>query len=308
MAFAPDMPLALPDATRAIRRGRRVDEEARAREHREQPRPEGARRCDVFYAPGRGAGMKHGEPLHLSMNPPRWDRVASFVARWHGRPLALGDGYRESELRAAEKRLGFRLPVALREWYQLVGRRSDVTDNPDFAVPPDRLRVRDGVLVVYDEAQSVVGWGIDEAHLSDEDPPVVVERYEPDPRARTAEDCKRFPPRRGWIKQHDTLSEFFLAALVCKVTVTGGKPTYNGNLESKEAVSALKAAYPPLPFPAWHWPKHPSPFHGDRDTVIWFHGEWWAFVAARSREAWDRVESLVTPISTWIFSEAEHEH
>ncbi len=75
----------------------------------------------------------------------RWRLVDEFVEVWH-RPLAPGDGYAEAELQAAEHRLGFGLPAAVREWYALAGRRADVWSVQDHLRPPgptaDRLRER----------------------------------------------------------------------------------------------------------------------------------------------------------------------
>jgi hypothetical protein len=54
--------------------------------------------------------------------PPRWKRTADLIAEWQ-RPLREGDGLPLADIEAAERRLGFRLPEALREWYLLAGRR-----------------------------------------------------------------------------------------------------------------------------------------------------------------------------------------
>ncbi|MFL5356773.1 SMI1/KNR4 family protein [Archangium sp.] len=67
--------------------------------------------------------MTTDEFVELLLAPPeRWALVKRFVAHWH-EPLREGQGYAASELDAAERRLGFPLPVALREWYQLAGQR-----------------------------------------------------------------------------------------------------------------------------------------------------------------------------------------
>src|SRR5262245_24517751 len=103
----------------------------------------------------------------------RWALVAHLIEVWFGgasRPPK--DGLDESEIVAAEKRLGFRLPMALREWYLRFGGRHDVWDVQDWLVRPERLEVKEGRLPIYYECQLVVSWAIELAEIETEDPPV----------------------------------------------------------------------------------------------------------------------------------------
>jgi cell wall assembly regulator SMI1 len=52
-------------------------------------------------------------------------------------PLRAEDGYNGEELNAAEERLGFKLPAALREAYMLFDRRADLCGTMNFLQPPD---------------------------------------------------------------------------------------------------------------------------------------------------------------------------
>jgi hypothetical protein len=45
----------------------------------------------------------------------RWELLNEFFSRWFS-PLSPGDGFEPEELHVAERRLGFLLPSALREW------------------------------------------------------------------------------------------------------------------------------------------------------------------------------------------------
>ncbi|MET8543026.1 SMI1/KNR4 family protein [Kitasatospora sp. NPDC004799] len=113
--------------------------------------------------------------------------VRGFAAYW-GEPLGPGDGFPDAELDAAERRLGLRLPVALREAYRLFGRRADLTSSQDVLLTPAELYVLDGALVYRAENQGCAHWGVLLADLDREDPPTVVrpdladtsrERWEP---------------------------------------------------------------------------------------------------------------------------------
>ncbi|MFJ6619831.1 SMI1/KNR4 family protein [Kitasatospora sp. NPDC091335] len=116
-----------------------------------------------------------------------WAFVRGFAAYW-GEPLGPGDGFTEAELDAAERRLGLRLPPALREAYRLFGRRADLTSSQDVLLTPDELRVLDGALVYRAENQGCAHWGVLLDDLALEDPPTVIrpdladksqERWEP---------------------------------------------------------------------------------------------------------------------------------
>lgn len=103
-----------------------------------------------------------------------WAFVRDFAACWE-RPLAPGDGWDEGEIDAAERRLGVRLPAALREAYGLFGRRDDLTRNHDNLLPPKELYVDDGggVLVYQVENQGCAYWGVLLKDLEQDDPPTV---------------------------------------------------------------------------------------------------------------------------------------
>ncbi|MFJ8623988.1 SMI1/KNR4 family protein [Kitasatospora sp. NPDC093550] len=102
-----------------------------------------------------------------------WALVGGFAAYW-GEPLGPDDGFPAAELDAAERRLGLRLPAALREAYRLFGRRADLTSNHDVLLTPDELFVLDGALVYRTENQGCAHWGVLLGGLEQEDPPTVM--------------------------------------------------------------------------------------------------------------------------------------
>lgn len=100
-----------------------------------------------------------------------WRFIEGFAEHWVA-PLQPGDGCHAGDLDAAEARLGFPLPAALREGYALFGGREDLTSNHDTLLDPEELYVHDGVLVFRAENQGAAHWGVP---VCDEpDPPVLV--------------------------------------------------------------------------------------------------------------------------------------
>jgi hypothetical protein len=107
------------------------------------------------------------------MSEDRWTKVKEFIAEWF-EPLGEGDGYSEEEIAEAEARLGIRLPEALREWYGFAGKRKELYKQ-NYIDSLENLSIWNGMLTVWSENQDVCRWGIIEADLSKENPPVYVE-------------------------------------------------------------------------------------------------------------------------------------
>jgi hypothetical protein len=106
-----------------------------------------------------------------------WRFIRRFTQSWLT-PLTDEDGWTEDDLRAAERRLGLRLPPAIREAYALFGRRQDLTSVQDRLLDPDQLEldVTGEVLIYRVENQSVAVWGVPLAAMEQPDPPVVMAR------------------------------------------------------------------------------------------------------------------------------------
>jgi hypothetical protein len=104
--------------------------------------------------------------------PERWSLLTQFIADWY-RPLRADDGYSSKDLDLLQKRIGFSLPPAIREFYQLAGRRNDIWSVQDTLLPIEQVSLENGVLEFYVENQSVTSWAIRAGDLSQEDPPVI---------------------------------------------------------------------------------------------------------------------------------------
>ena len=197
--------------------------------------------------------------------------MKDFIAEWHG-PLEDGDGYSAAELDAAEQRLGLKLPMALREWYGLAGKRKDLTAVQNFLRSPDRVYIReeDGarVLYFYTENQEEPNWGILARDLGLDDPPVYLDET-------------------GAI-ENQTLSEFITQMVVLETACFGGAYGGNGPATPK-ALEAVRRHFVPLGFPAWHWPVDASQLYGRDDILIEAEasedGYQWIWIGARSQAA-----------------------
>ncbi|MEU9128792.1 hypothetical protein AB0D08_11870 [Kitasatospora sp. NPDC048540] len=105
----------------------------------------------------------------------------TFVERFAahlGAPVRPEDGVPETELAAAEHRLGFALPGAMREWYARFGRRWDLFHALRYPYPPEDLETEDGVLVWQTEKLFSYGFAIPLDHVHESDPPVVMDSHE----------------------------------------------------------------------------------------------------------------------------------
>lgn len=87
-------------------------------------------------------------------------------------PLGAEAAVPAVEMEAAEARLGFALPRALRTLYLRTGRAKSLHAAHNMLVPPEAIDLAGDHLVFYEENQAVVVWAIARARLSEADPPV----------------------------------------------------------------------------------------------------------------------------------------
>ena len=87
-------------------------------------------------------------------------------------PLARRDGAPETEVAAAESRLGLRLPELLREYYLRTGRHGGINGGHQYLLPPDEILRRGDKILFYFEEQSLLRWAVDMHETTLEDPPV----------------------------------------------------------------------------------------------------------------------------------------
>ena len=164
----------------------------------------------------------------------RWPLLASLIAEWY-QPLGPGDGYGAEELGQSAERLGIAIPIAMREWYSLAGRRDDVWSQQDTLLSPKKLFCEDGVLHFYIENQAVTCWGLRLEDLSHDDPPVVVQ-----------------DKHETWVVQSPTLSEFTLHLFAYEVQF-GKQLAYIHGLAHPPCVERIVRTLPKLGLPEFVW-------------------------------------------------------
>jgi hypothetical protein len=75
-------------------------------------------------------------------------------------------------LSGAEKRLGIRVPIALRDYYLVAGRERRFSTCHNRLLPPFKWAVDKNRLIFMEENQWVVWWGVSTRNPDSDDPPV----------------------------------------------------------------------------------------------------------------------------------------
>lgn len=182
---------------------------------------------------------------------PRWAQLGRVIG-WHRDPLAAADGCSPDEIAAARERIGFPLPSALHEWFEILGHR--LLTIQDHAVTVDVLSAEADRITVWNENQSV--WSL--ATPPGDDPVA-----ELDGAATKA-------PLSAWLTGL-LMSETLVGAWAGEGRGPLGvlAPAVNGgglldDVTSQE-LDALRSHYPPL---AWPVPASWFTWYGDDETVI----------------------------------------
>jgi hypothetical protein len=117
-------------------------------------------------------------PKHKSAQLWRRWRMASFkkyyqtIYQTFGYPLSKSTALPSKVLTAAEKRLGLRIPAALRDYYLVAGRERRFSACHNRLLPPAKWSVNKDRLIFMEENQRVVWWGVSTRNPRSDDPPV----------------------------------------------------------------------------------------------------------------------------------------
>lgn len=208
----------------------------------------------------------------------RWLLLDELLRKWFT-PYEGTVGTLASELDAAERRLGVRLPVALRDWYERYAGLDHVWCRQDELLAPAAFRISDGLLIFCSENQSVVRWGVRVEDLDQGDPPVFLEEDYAD------EDLPA---------ECDSVSEFALLFALMNVKWSSALACTANGPANRKALAAVRARYPRLAFPDQHWPPPgPARFYGNEDVILETHNEDWLWVSALTEAAFDEVDTMV---------------
>jgi hypothetical protein len=141
-----------------------------------------------------------------------------------GHRLSHGEGRSDARLRTVEKRLGIRLPKALRDYYQVAGKERRFNQAFNHLYAPDECVSKDDKLVFMEENQAVVLWGTEANALPQDDPPVY--------QGVNGEPIE-------WYLEQEHCSVFLVVMLHWQGTF-GGAMTYSGTAAvSEELISKL---------------------------------------------------------------------
>jgi hypothetical protein len=212
----------------------------------------------------------------------RWRLLTSLIALW--RPeLTPADGFSSGCVDEAEDRLKIPIPIALREWYLLAGKRKDIWSGQDEFLSPNQLEVGE-FLIIYVENQAVVQWGIRRGDLGQDDPPVFVSDDEVE---------------NSWHLENESVTEFALQAFVSNLKWSRHNRCYANGAGNSKVLQVIEENYRRLPLPDWRWPMFPTRLFGDEDIVIEQNGEGdrvWLSACTRTEEAFRKMERLVLPV------------
>lgn len=125
--------------------------------------------------------------------------------------LTAKDGLSDKMIATAEKRLGFRLPTALREYYLVAGRERPLNHAHNRLLAIEDVDVHRGKLVFMEENQWAVVWGVTANRKKAGDPAVYqgpIVNDEPS----------------GWFIESKSVSSFLVFMLHMQAAFGGGMP------------------------------------------------------------------------------------
>jgi hypothetical protein len=197
-----------------------------------------------------------------------WRFIRGFAAEW-ATPISESDGFTEAELDAAEKRLGVRLPAAVRDAYRLFGHRSDLTSENGTLWSPSELHYdQSNQMIVFRAAhQAVAFFGVSVADPACDDPPTFM--------YATCED----PAQESW---EPFLTRFSLACvdMVLWESVEAGRCS-DGRDETDDDAATLPEVLTEVPFPRYPG----SRWYASADIILRHDIGAWVAVSGRSADA-----------------------
>jgi hypothetical protein len=89
-----------------------------------------------------------------------------------GYPLTERTALSPNVIAAAEKRLGVRIPAALRDYYLVAGRERRFNTSHNRVLAPQKWTIDKQRLIFMEENQQVVWWAISTRNAGNDDPPI----------------------------------------------------------------------------------------------------------------------------------------
>mgnify|MGYP000922287211 CR=1 FL=1 len=149
------------------------------------------------------------------------------IRRLYNLPDAENFGFSETEISALEDRLNVQLPRELKSYYLTLGKNEKVNYSHNRLLKPEKEIgfSKDRYLMIFEENQAVVSWGIKEEDLILDNPPVWGNSG--------TEDAP------DWYLETDNLADFFLLMAVYNGTFGGLR--YNANYFGEVAPKTIQS-------------------------------------------------------------------
>jgi hypothetical protein len=152
--------------------------------------------------------------------------------------IPAGAGLSEKEISLSERKLGFKLPAALRQFYLLSGKFKRLIKAHNRFYSPAKFS-RDGNKIIFlEENQGAFFWALDAKRLEEADPPVL--------QGVESADAEAI----HWHPECDRCSDF-LVGMICWQAANGGLP-YGGWAAAPKAVERQLREFMTL---VWEVPK-----------------------------------------------------
>jgi hypothetical protein len=144
-----------------------------------------------------------------------------------GVQLRSKDACAIAEIESAERRLGLKIPLSLKEYYLLAGRENRINQFHDRLLPPDKWFTNSEHLVFMEENQCVVYWGISACQQEvNADAPVFQGVSLPDERIE-------------WYEEHDSCFTFLKVTALWHASCGAVNSTAVGYVQEKAARKTL---------------------------------------------------------------------
>jgi hypothetical protein len=207
----------------------------------------------------------------------RWRLLEALINEWF-EPLRSTDGYSATELAPYQESM----PLALREFYALAGRRRDIWSRNDFLLAPSELQLEGDIECVYIENQAVAKWGIHRDHLAHVDPPV----FEVDTGAGFLDEEK-------FCLANSSISEFALQLLLynttCSKRLWGSMAVFG----TATALETIYSRYERVALTIWRFPQRE--FYEAPGAMIQVEIDTdWVLISARTEESYVALARMLT--------------
>jgi hypothetical protein len=158
-----------------------------------------------------------------------------WVARYRNavsalwRPISLEDVVSAEIVQTAERRLGVRVPGALRDYYLVAGRIDRLNRAHNRLYAPEDWFLDQDHLVFMEENQGVVFWGVESNQFSAADPPVL-------------QGVNVIGQPTEWHFEHDRCSDFLVIMLYWQA-VCGGMDYVGISSVSPDTLSRISSTW-----------------------------------------------------------------